>query len=86
MVEIWDVTMKNGLRTWHEAKKDFSDSSEAIKDPGKARDQMFAAEPIDMIMSCPNGLVAQGLGHLWWSILSLVERLLVDMAQSFVED
>ena len=74
--------MKNGLRNWLEAKKDFSDSSEAIKDPGKVRDQMFAAEPIDMIVSCPSGLVAQELGHLWWSILSLVESLLVDMAQT----
>ena len=67
-------------------EKEFSDSSEAIKDPGKARDQMFAAEPIDMILSCPSGLVAQALGCSWWNILSLVESLLVDMAQSYVED
>lgn len=51
-----DNIYESGHRKRLEMMKKLLDSFEAIKDSGEARDQIFATEPVDMVVPCVRGL------------------------------
>lgn len=61
MMDVWTTSMKNGHRNRLEMKKELPDSFEAIKDPCEDRGQIFAVEPIDIVLQCLSGLSSPGV-------------------------